>query len=143
MKDGQINQIRAFNRFYTRMLGLLDRYILDSQFTLSEVRILYELATSVNVTASDLIDVLDIDKGYLSRMLTTLKAKKLIQHTRSKQDGRSIQLSLTKIGRKQFDVLNNASNKQLAAILEKVTDAECRKLVNHMNQIMAILSKTQ
>ena len=79
MKADHIANIRAFNRFYTRVLGLLDKYILNSQYTLPEVRILYELATHENLTASDLIETLHIDKGYLSRIILDLRLKKLVK----------------------------------------------------------------
>jgi len=143
MKADHIANIRSFNRFYTRVLGLLDKYILNSQYTLSEVRILYELATHENLTASDLIETLHIDKGYLSRMILDLRIKKLVQSRRSDEDGRSLELSLTKLGRKEFKALNKASDLQLASILEKLSNAECDKLVRNMNEIVAILSKTQ
>jgi DNA-binding MarR family transcriptional regulator len=141
--SAHIAKIREFNRFYTGVIGLLDKYILNSQYTLSEVRVLYELATRENLTASELIETLHIDKGYLSRMLLELKTKNLIQSKRSAQDGRALQLSLTQHGRKEFKVLNQASDRQLAAILERLTDAERVKLVGNMNEIKAILSKTQ
>ena len=143
MKADHIANIRSFNRFYTGVLGLLDKYILNSRYTLSEVRILYELATHENLTASDLIETLHIDKGYLSRIILDLRIKKLVQSRRSEEDGRSLELSLTKLGRKEFKVLNKASDLQLASILEKLTNAECDKLVRNMNEIIAILSKTQ
>jgi|SRR6187455_720219 len=143
MKADHIANIRSFNRFYTRVLGLLDKYILNSQYTLSEVRILYELATHENRTASNLIETLHIDKGYLSRMILDLRIKKLVQSRRSDADGRSLELSLTNLGRKEFKVLNKASDLQLTSILEKLTNAECDKLVRNMNEIVAIISKTQ
>ena len=143
MKAGHIANIRAFNRFYTRVLGLLDKYILNSQYTLPEVRILYELATHENLTASDLIDTLHIDKGYLSRIILDLRLKKLVESKRSDQDARSLVLSLTKLGRREFKILNKSSDLQLASILEKLTNAECDKLVRNMNEIVAVLAKTQ
>ena len=143
MKAAHIANIRSFNRFYTGVLGLLDKYILNSRYTLSEVRILYELATHQSLTASNLIETLQIDKGYLSRILLDLRIKKLVQSRRSQQDGRSLELSLTKPGHKEFKLLNKASDLQLATILEKLTNAECDKLVRNMNEIKVILSKTQ
>ena len=143
MKADHIANIRSFNRFYTRVLGLLDKHILNSQYTLSEVRILYELATHENLTASNLIETLRIDKGYLSRIILDLRIKKLVQSRRSNEDGRSLELSLTKLGRKEFKILNKASDLQLASILEKLPNVERDKLVRNMNEIIAILSKTQ
>ena|SRR5688572_18129673 len=141
--NNHVAKIREFNRFYTGVIGLLDKYILNSQYTLSEVRVLYELATRESLTASDLIETLHIDKGYLSRMLLELKTKKLIRTKRSAQDGRALQLSLTQLGRKEFKVLNQASDRQLAAILESLTDTERGKLVRNMDEIKVILSKTK
>ncbi len=143
MKADHIANIRAFNRFYTRVLGLLDKYILNSQYTLPEVRILYELATHENLTASDLIETLHIDKGYLSRIILDLRLKKLVESKRSEQDARSLVLSLTKLGRKEFKILNKSSDLQLASILKKLNNAECDKLVRNMNEIIVVLAKTQ
>jgi len=143
MKADHVANIRAFNRFYTRVLGLLDKHILNSQYTLPEVRILYELATNENLTASDLIETLHIDKGYLSRIILDLRTKKLVQSKRSDRDARSLVLSLTKVGQKEFTILNKASDLQLASILEKLNNAERTKLVRNMNEIVGLLSKTQ
>jgi len=143
MKADHVANIRAFNRFYTRVLGLLDKHILNSQYTLPEVRILYELATNGKLTASDLIETLHIDKGYLSRIILDLRTKKLVQSKRSDQDARSLVLSLTKVGQREFTILNKASDLQLASILEKLTNAERNKLVRNMNEIVGLLSKTQ
>ena len=143
MKADHVANIRAFNRFYTRVLGLLDKHILNSQYTLPEVRILYELATNENLTASDLIETLHIDKGYLSRIILDLRTKKLVQSKRSDRDARSLVLNLTKIGQREFTILNKASDLQLASILEKLTNAERDKLVRNMNEIVGLLSKTQ
>ena len=143
MKADHVANIRAFNRFYTRVLGLLDKHILNSQYTLTEVRILYELATNENLTASDLIETLHIDKGYLSRIILDLRTKRLVQSKRSDRDGRSLVLNLTKIGQREFRILNKASDLQLASIVEKLTNAERNKLVRNMNEIVGLLSKTQ
>ena len=143
MKAGHVANIRAFNRFYTRVLGLLDKYILNSRYTLPEVRILYELANHENLTASDLIETLQIDKGYLSRIILDLRLQKLVQSKRSDTDGRSMVLSLTNLGRKEFKILNKSSDLQLASILENLTNKECDKLVQNMKEIAAILSKPQ
>jgi len=143
MKADHVANIRAFNRFYTRVLGLLDKHILNSQYTLPEVRILYELATNENLTASDLIETLHIDKGYLSRIILDLRLKKLVQSKRSDRDARSLVLSLTKIGQREFKILNKSSDLQLASIVEKLTIAERNKLVRNMNEIVGLLSKTQ
>jgi DNA-binding MarR family transcriptional regulator len=141
MKDKHIADIRAFNRFYTSIIGLLDQHILNSEYSLPEVRILYELYHHENLTASDIITALGIDKGYLSRIFHHFEKKKLIVKKRSNEDGRSIQLSLTKKGRSEFEILNEASNMQIKKTLEPLTDADCDKLARNMAEIKLIFSK--
>jgi len=141
MKRKHITDIRAFNRFYTSIIGLLDQHILESRYSLPEVRILFELYHSENLTASDIVASLRIDKGYLSRMLLQFQKKKLVTRKWSANDGRAAYLSLTDKGKKEFETLNEASNKQIKKILETLTDRDCNKLVSHMTGIMTILSK--
>ncbi|GHN01585.1 hypothetical protein WSM22_30740 [Cytophagales bacterium WSM2-2] len=141
MKDKHIADIRAFNRFYTNVIGLLDQHILNSEYSLPEVRILYELYHHENLTGSDIIASLGIDKGYLSRIFRHLEKKKLISKKRSNEDGRSIHLSLTKKGRSEFEILNEASNVQIKKTLEPLTEGACDKLARNMAEIQLILSK--
>lgn len=142
MKEKHLAEIRAFNRFYTSMIGLLNKYILDSRYALSEVRILYELYHHKSLTARDLTTSLGIDKGYLSRILLQFENKKLVSRKRSSEDGRSTYLSLTKTGKSEFEILNKASNKELIIMIEALTEKECNKLVHNMAEIKTILSKT-
>jgi DNA-binding MarR family transcriptional regulator len=142
MKEKNVADIRAFNRFYTRIIGLLDHHILNSRYSLPEVRILYELYHHKNLTASDIMAALSIDKGYLSRILRHFEKKKLISKKRSDEDGRSTYLGLTHTGRGEFEVLSEASDKQIKKILEPLTKSECDRLVRHMSEIKRILSKT-
>ncbi len=142
MVHKHISEIRAFNRFYTRVIGLLDKYILDSKYTLPEVRILYELYHHNGMPASDIIQAMDIDKGYLSRMLSQFEKQKLISKKRSVEDGRSTHIYLTAKGRKEFEVLNGASDSQIKNILSQLPDGDCDKLLHYMAEIKKILSKT-
>src|SRR3989337_2079232 len=109
MNQKYVDEIRAFNRFYTNILGLLNTHILGSRFSLAEVRILYELYHQKNFTAKDIIDTLHMDKGQLSRMLLNFENQKLIVRVQSKTDKRSMLLSLTKKGMTEFEALNKAS----------------------------------
>ncbi|MFI5129587.1 MAG: MarR family winged helix-turn-helix transcriptional regulator [Chitinophagales bacterium] len=143
MQKKHVADIRAFNRFYTGVLGLLDQHILDSRYSLPEVRVLYELYHSVNLTASEIIAILRIDKGYLSRMLLQFQKKKLVSKKWSARDGRAAHLSLTEKGRNEFEALNEASNRQIKDILERLTEDDCNILVGHMTGIRTILSKTK
>ena len=142
MKEKHLTEIRAFNRFYTSMIGLLNKYILDSRYALPEVRILYELYYHKSLTARDLTTILSIDKGYLSRILLQFEKKKLVSRKRSIEDGRSTYLSLTNTGKSEFEILNKASDKELIIMLDTLTEKECNRLVRNMAEIKTILSKT-
>ncbi len=143
MRERNISAIRAFNRFYTNMIGLLDQHVLNSKYSLPEVRILYELYHQEDLTASDIITSIRIDKGYLSRIIRQFEKKKLITKAKSSTDARAVHLSLTKKGKREFEVLNEASHNQIKETLEPLTDAECDKLTRNMTQIQTILSKTK
>ncbi len=141
MKQSYINEIREFNRFYTKIIGLLDKHILNSRFALPEVRVLYELYNNEKMTASDIISYLQIDKGYLSRILKQFEKKKLILKVRSKDDKRSTHIALSKFGKSEFEKLNQASNNQIAGIFNQLSDEECKQLIEKMNSIKAVLGK--
>jgi len=139
MIDEQIARIRAFNRFYTSIIGLLDKQYLNSEFSLTEVRIMFELDHHPDgMTASNLIDLLHLDKGYLSRLLQILEKKDLILKKQSDQDGRVFQLHLSAKGRDVFSDLNNASQAQVKNILSNLTEADIMGLTVHMDAIMSI-----
>lgn len=142
MKEKHVREIRAFNRFYTGIIGLLDKYIYNSRYSLPEVRILYEIYHQENITATDIIAELRIDKGYLSRVLQQFEKKKLVAKKRSRSDGRAAYLVLTAAGRKEFESLDDAASTQIMEILEKLSDKECSALVEHMTALRQILSKT-
>lgn len=143
MKETHVQAIRGFNRFYTGIIGLLDKHILNNRYTLPEARVLYELYHGKNLTARDLMTTLTIDKGYLSRILAQFEKRKLVSKTPSANDGRAAYLSLTSSGRKEFEVLDEASNKQLREILENLPEKDRIKLVQNMSAIKTILSKAQ
>src|SRR5215813_3304580 len=94
----RIDIIRRFNRFYTRQIGVLNEGLLDSPFSLAEVRVLYEVTQRPDVTASELADQLSLDAGYLSRILLGFRKRGLIARKRSPSDGRQSHLSLTTDG---------------------------------------------
>ena len=143
MQQKTITGIRAFNRYYTGILGLLDRHILNSAFSLPEARILYELSQREGVQASGIIESLGIDKGYLSRILDQFATKKLIIRKRSEADGRLMHIYLTEKGRAAFEKLNQASDEQLKGLLNGLSEADGEELSRHMTAITAILLKAQ
>src|SRR5262245_42914296 len=130
--DSHIAAVRAFNRFYTRQLGLLDEGMLKTAFSLTEGRVLYELAHREGATASDLARDLGIDNGYLSRVLAKFEAERLLIRTQSASDGRQIVLALTGKGRKAFAPLDRASQEQTGAMLAPLKPADRGELVRSM-----------
>jgi len=139
MEQKTVNAIRAFNRFYTNMLGLLDRHLLDSPFSLPEARVLYELHHREGLLAGDIVSTLKMDKSYLSRMLDQFNRKKLITRSRSATDARAALIFLTAKGKKEAEALGRASNRQIAGILAGLPEKQTDQLVYHMQEIQKIL----
>src|SRR5438876_11396747 len=115
--ERQIEGARAFNRFYTRQLGFLDEGLHSSPFTLTEVRVLYELAHAPRQTPSDIAGFLHLDAGYLSRILKKFEGRGLVRRERSSDDARSSRLSLTPAGEAEFAPLDRASSEQVMTVL--------------------------
>src|SRR4029453_12385558 len=121
--DDEIAAMRAFNRFYTRQMGLLDEGLLKSGFSLAESRVMYELAHRDGPVATDLTRDLGLDAGYLSRLLKKFKTRGLLTRTTSNTDARQTVLALTPAGREAFKPLDQASRNQIAALLEDLAAA--------------------
>src|SRR5215207_7932188 len=102
----RVNAVRQFNRFYTRRIGVLHEGYAHTPFTLTETRLLWELAHRESITATELARELELDAGYLSRLLRGFKQRGLIKSARSKDDARHQHLSLTAAGRKAFAPLD-------------------------------------
>src|SRR4030095_4689235 len=134
-----IKDIRAFNRFYTDIIGLVDQHILNSHYSLPEVRIMYEMYYNGAGTANEITKAIRIDKGYLSRILRRFEKQKLISKKRSTTDGRSVMLALTVKGCKAFEKLDVASHDQVKEILSHLPKEKHDELVSHMNAIKTIL----
>jgi DNA-binding MarR family transcriptional regulator/GNAT superfamily N-acetyltransferase len=132
--------MRRFNRFYTRQIGLLDEGLLNSPFSLTQVRTLYELANREQSTAAELCEALGLDAGYLSRILASFEHKGFIAKKESSDDARQRWLSLTRKGRKVFEPLNAQSDEQVGAILDKMSPAKQENLLQAMWMIESILA---
>jgi DNA-binding MarR family transcriptional regulator/GNAT superfamily N-acetyltransferase len=133
--DEQIEKVRSFNRFYTRHIGLLTEGLLESPFTLTEARVLYELAHRSPVTAADLSRELGLDAGYLSRLVKRFDTQGLIQRSPSSRDKRQFLLSLADKGLAAFAPLNQASANQVAAMLSGLSVSEQERLVQAMTTV--------
>ncbi len=140
MPDARIDTVRRFNRFYTRRIGVLHEGLLDSSFTLTESRLLWELAHRDDLTAAELSRTLELDPGYLSRLLSAFKARGLIRSTRSTDDGRQQHLSLTAAGRRAFAPLDTRSRHDVAALLATLDDAQQQHLLASMAGIEQLLA---
>jgi DNA-binding MarR family transcriptional regulator/GNAT superfamily N-acetyltransferase len=134
--------VRRFNRFYTRQIGLLDEGLLHSPFSLTEVRVLYELAHHPGVTASEVRDILALDAGYLSRILRGLRRQGLVAARAPAGDRRRRALSLTERGRRTFDSLDARSGAEVQALLARLSRGERRELIAAMRGIERLLGKT-
>lgn len=133
-----IAAVRRFNRFYTRQIGVLRRTYLDSPYSLGEMRVLYELANGAG-TATDIIRALDLDAGYLSRVLRNFEKKKLISRRPSREDARQSRIALTAAGRKLFEPFDRRSQEQVAEMLGRLAPAQERRLVTAMQEIEMLL----
>jgi DNA-binding MarR family transcriptional regulator/GNAT superfamily N-acetyltransferase len=137
--EQRVEAARRFNRFYTRKIGVLDEGAYQSPFSLTEVRVLYELAHRDQPTATALGRELGLDAGYLSRILRGFERRGLILKTRSAADGRQSHLSLTAQGRKIFAPLNARSHDEVAALLAGLPPAAQARLVEAMRAIERLL----
>ena len=137
--EERIAAVRRFSRFYTRQLGLLQESLVQTRFSLTEARVLYELAHRETVTASELAADLDLDHGYLSRILRRFSDDGLLKKVRAANDGRQSVISITAKGRKAFAPLNTNSHDQVAAMLERLQPAEQQRVVGAMAAVEALL----
>ncbi|MDF2379979.1 winged helix-turn-helix transcriptional regulator [Nostoc ellipsosporum NOK] len=141
MEKSIINNVRAFNRYYTNLIGVLDQGYLETEYTLTEARILFEISPKGKIDTSDIIDVLLIDKSYLSRVLKKFEKNNLITKSKSGKDARASQISLTQKGLNELGMLNTLANKKLEDLLKDLPSADKKQLVRHMNSIVRILNK--
>src|SRR5215813_12151088 len=131
--------VRSFNRFYTRQIGLLNQGLYDSRFSLTEVRVLYELTHRKSPSAVELGKDLHLDAGYLSRMLGRFQKQGLIRRSASNEDGRRSLLSLTQRGQKEFSLLDKRSSEEIDAMLKPLTAGDRQHLVRAMGEIQSLL----
>jgi len=135
----RVAAVRRFNRFYTKQIGLLHEHLLKSPFSLTEARVLYELAHHATTTATELAGELGLDAGYLSRMLRRFQTGGLLDRKPSKADARQSLLSLTPRGRQACARLNRDSHDDIGALLRQLAPPEQQRLVAAMASIEALL----
>jgi DNA-binding MarR family transcriptional regulator/GNAT superfamily N-acetyltransferase len=142
LPDPAVEQVRSFNRFYTQYIGVLDPY-LGSELSLTQVRLLYELAQhpagSEALTAKLLCERLGLDAGYVSRELRKFEAQGWLRKKASTQDARIQNLSLTAAGKKAFAPLQRRSQEQAASMLAQLTDSQRKRLLGAMQELQSSL----
>src|SRR5215210_5772338 len=139
--ETRIGAVRHFNRFFTRRIGVLREGLLHSPYSLTEARILFEIAHREDLTASELSRELGLDPGYLSRILARLERQGLIGKARSETDGRQRLLSLTNDGKGAFSLLDERSREEVAEMLGGLSEGDQRHLLEAMQTIESILDK--
>ena len=138
-RDQRIAAVRGFNRFYTRQIGVLRKTFLDSPYSLAEARVLYEIASGRSSTATEIGRALDLDAGYLSRVLRNFEKRGLLERKVSKTDARQSHLALSPRGRKAFALLDDLSQRDIGAMLDKLAPADQSRLIAAMDTIETLL----
>lgn len=138
-READIAALRHFNRFYTRTIGVLDQHHLKSAFSLTEARVLYELAQRESCIAKDIGAELGLDPGYLSRIVQSFLDAKLITRTPAPEDKRQFRLALTAKGRAAFGKLNSKQHDSVADLLGKLPPENTQPLIAAMAEIERLL----
>jgi DNA-binding MarR family transcriptional regulator/GNAT superfamily N-acetyltransferase len=137
--DRRIAAVRRFNRFYTQRIGVLPEAYLNTPFSLTEARVIYALAHRDGATATWLGHELDLDAGYLSRILRDFERRRLIVRSQSQQDGRQSLISLTPAGRDAFEPLDRASYVEIGNLLAPLAEADQERLVGALRVVTGLL----
>lgn len=133
--EDRIRAVRHFNRFFTRQIGVLREGLLHTPYTLTEARILFEIAHHDGVTASSLCRELGLDAGYLSRILARLEQQGVIDKIRSENDGRQRLLHLTPVGTDAYAVLDQRSRDEVSEMLDELSEEDQQRLLKAMQTI--------
>ncbi len=137
----RIRAVRHFNRFFTRRIGVLHEGLLHSPFSLTESRVIYELANRRDPAVSDLVRELGLNPGYLSRILSGFERQGLVRKTRSIRDGRQRLLRLTPKGREAFDLINARSQEEVGEMLQNLSPGDQERLLEAMKTIETVFGQ--
>ena len=135
-----VGRVRRFNRFYTEQIGVLTEHVFRSDYSLIEVRVLFEIMHRDSPTASDISAALGLDRGYMSRILQRFQRKGMIQRRKSPDDGRASLLALTAKGRRIFGTLDIRADEEVAALLRKASKKDQHRLLGAMRTIEDVLA---
>lgn len=134
-----IHDIRSFNRMYTIRIGLLNKGLLRTRFSLSQARVIFELAQQEKTNSSEIAQKLGMDPGYLSRILSAFEKEGLISKEKSSMDSRQWVIGLTTKGENEFQNLNSRSNDEIREMIEHLSSEDQHRLVNAMHTIDKML----
>jgi DNA-binding MarR family transcriptional regulator/GNAT superfamily N-acetyltransferase len=137
--DAAVAAVRRFSRFYTRRIGVLQEGLLGGPLSLTEGRIVWELAQTPGHTAARLAEALALDPGYVSRLLRGLEARRLIARSASPRDAREALISLTRAGRAAYAAINTRSQQEVGAMLGSLPPAERTRLVGAIGTVERLL----
>ena len=143
MKESHVAEMRAFNRFYTALVGVLNRKFLNGPLSLPEARVLHAINSQKGITANELVPLLHIDKSYLSKILIRFEKKKFLTKKVLASDGRAYELRLTAAGRKEFERCDRMSDEFVRQMLVQVTEEEREELVGCMRRVEEILGRVR
>lgn len=143
VSEASIERLRSFNRFYTKRIGLLREGLLDTQFSLTQARVLFEIAHHPGVRSAGLGPELGLDPGYLSRLLKSFEQRGLVKRSKSRQDRRVNHLSLTRKGRTEFERLNARSENEAGEMLASLDVSLRQRLVDSMTTIRQLLGSSR
>lgn len=138
-----VNEIRKFNRFYTVTMGFLGSGYLDSDYSIVETRILFEMKIHGTCIQSDIVKALHMDKSYLSRIMKRFCKKGLVEKIKSDDDKRATKITLTEAGKKETDRLIALTNSKIQSQLTDLSHDECEELCKALNTVIAILSREE
>ncbi|MDE5697400.1 MAG: MarR family winged helix-turn-helix transcriptional regulator [Lachnospiraceae bacterium] len=138
-----VNEIRKFNRFYTVTMGFLSSGYLDSDYSIAETRILFEINTHGTCIQSDIVKTLHIDKSYLSRIIQRFCKKGLVEKIKSDDDKRASKITLTEAGKMETTRLIALTNKKIRSQLADLSHDECDELCKSLNTVISILGKEE
>lgn len=141
--DKTISEIRKFNRFYTVNMGFLDSEYLNTQYSIAETRILFEIKIHGTCVQSDIVKTLHIDKSYLSRLMNRFYRNELIKKEKSGEDKRTTRIALTEKGLSETERLIEAANHQILEKIQDLNPEECDALCNALNTVISILGKKE
>lgn len=140
MENKTILKIREFNRFYLSTMDFYENKYLNSDYSMTESRVLYEIYENGKCNADDVVKKLHLDKGYLSRIIKRFENKLILQREKSQTDARFYHIQLTKKGKKVTEALIDEANQGIGNIIQSLSDEECSQLEKSMELIKKILT---